>query len=123
MKLFENYGKSAKEILENLSKLLKAKSLYYCGCFKSNNFENPTLNKIFIYNKKNNNGFISIWRNTNGIEIYDLKDKKKISLKRKQFIENINFQKNFYVLSTKERFGKSSYYYLSENILKKIEEN
>jgi hypothetical protein len=29
--VFENYGQSAKEILENLSKLLEVKSLYYCG--------------------------------------------------------------------------------------------
>ena len=122
MKLFENYGKSAKEILENLSKLLEVKSLYYCGCFKSNNFENPTLNKILIYKNKNDNGFISIWRNINGIVIYDLQDKKRLSLKQEPLRENVDLQRNFYVLSTKESFRKPSPYFLRENIFKKFEE-
>ena len=122
LKAFKSYGKSAKEILANLSKLLKVKSLYYCGCFKSQNFENPTLNKILIYKKKNDNGFISIWRNINGIVIYDLQDIKRLSLKQELLRENVDLQKKFYVLSTKENFRKPSSYYLRENIFKKLEE-
>ena len=80
------------------------------------------MNKILIYKKKNDNGFISIWRNINGIVIYDLQDIKRLSLKQELLRENVDLQKKFYVLSTKENFRKPSSYYLRENIFKKLEE-
>ena len=122
LKFFEDYGKSAEEILKNLSILLKIKSLYYCGCFKANNFENPTLNKILFYKKKNDNCFISIWRNIKGLTIYDLKNKKRIPLKEELLSEIVDLQSKFYALSTKEIFRKPSSVILRENIFKQLDE-
>ena len=119
VKVFNEYGKSAEEILKNLSIILKLKSLYYCGCFKTKNFESPSLNKIFIYMKNNNKGFIFIWRNKDGLSIYDLKDNKKLNLKEEFLNEKLDLQKKFYALSTKDIVHRPS---SRENILKKLEE-
>ena len=101
--VFNEYGKSIEEILENLGKIFKVERLFYSRTFKSKNLESPSIYKIFLYHNQNNSGYLSIVNDNNNYEIYEIKNKKPTKITNFNSLDDlynlVNLDENIYILS------------------------
>ena len=125
---FENdlkkYGKSAEEIIKKISAIVGSKNIFYSRSDKVNEIISPLFNKLYLYSKKKSQHYIAVKRNKYGIEIYDLKQKKKLDIIDQESLGNkVNFEKRIYILTLLESINKeSSNDFLKEKIAEKIKE-
>ena len=121
---FNKYGKTAEKILDNLSKLLQTKKLYYCKSCTYKNVILPNLNKLFLFPKKSKPYYISVIRTKNKFEIYDFETKNNYNFDENLLISIIDVQKKYYILTTTESIHpKNTFEYLKESIEKQLLQN
>ena len=118
------YGTTAKEIIKNISDLTKVTNLFYCKSNFLNEIEFPSINKLYLYSKKNKKEYISVKRTKNGIDVRDLEKEKSIdNYDQKSLAQLIDLKKRVYILTIIESIRKkNSIDYLREIIAEKFEE-
>ena len=118
IKDLNQYGTSAEEIIQGLSKALSLKELYYNRASKTTDLIYPSINKIVLYSKKDNKGYISIIKTKKTFEVYDLCDNKIIKdYKIETLSKRINFERSVYILSTTEPIRKNNSLYYMRKII------
>ena len=112
------YGCSAETIIQGLSKALSLKELYYNRASKTTDLIYPSINKIVLYAKKDNKGYISIIKTKKTFDVYDLTDKKSINNHSTESLKKmINLERCAYILSTTESIRKNNSLYYMRKII------
>ena len=118
IKDLNQYGNSPEKILQELSKVLSLKELYYNRASKTTDLIYPSINKIVLFSKKDNKGYISIIKTKKTFEVYDLLNKKTINdYSNESLNKRINFERYAYILSTTEPIRKNNSLYYMRKII------